>query len=319
MIANRVGTDISRREIFRQKGCEPNMAQLYDGIILKGIGGFYYIDTKKGVVECKARGIFRKEGVSPLVGDKVNVLIENDTDLTGTIEEIKPRKNALVRPPVANVTQIAIVIATAHPRPNTLILDKLIAEAEHQQIKILLCLNKTDLNQGEELKSIYETAGFDLLDLSALKKKNIDELKERLKDNTTVFAGNSGVGKSSLLNCVLGENSFETGSVSNKAERGKHTTRHSELVKLSSGGFIIDTPGFSSFELQFTQTEELCSAFREFRAYTENCRFHDCSHTVEKGCAVLEALQSGNIPLSRHQSYVQLYEKLKQLKPWENK
>lgn len=295
------------------------MAQVYDGIILKGIGGFYYVDTQIGIVECKARGIFRKDGISPLVGDQVSVLVGVDSNLTGTIEEIKPRKNALVRPPVANVTQIAIVIATAHPRPNTLILDKLIAEAEYQQIEILLCLNKTDLNQGEELKNIYESAGFKVLDLSALEKKNIDELKEYLKNNTTVFAGNSGVGKSSLLNCVLGTESFETGNVSNKAERGKHTTRHSELVKLDNGGFIIDTPGFSSFELQFTQAEELCGAFREFHAYDGNCRFHDCSHTVEKGCAVLNALQNGKIAPSRHQSYIQLYEKLKQLKPWENK
>ncbi len=295
------------------------MAHLYDGIILKGIGGFYYIDTKKGVVECKARGVFRKDGISPLVGDHVTVLTEESNSLTGTIETIKPRQNALVRPPVANVTQIAVVIATAHPRPNLLTLDKLIAEAEYQNIRILLCLNKTDLDRGEELKSIYETAGFDVLDLSALTKKNVHELKERLKDNTTVFAGNSGVGKSSLLNCIVGTDSFETGAVSDKVERGKHTTRHSELVKLDNGGLIIDTPGFSSFELQFTQPEELCEAFREFRAYEGNCRFHDCSHTVEKGCAVLEALQSGKISPSRHQSYVQLYEKLKQIKPWENK
>lgn len=296
------------------------MANVSEGIILKGIGGFYYIDTQEGIIECKARGIFRKDGVSPLVGDHVSVLItDSGESLTGTIEEIKPRKNALVRPPVANVTQIAIVIASMNPRPNIFILDKLIAEAEYQKINILLCLNKTDLARSDELRNIYGTAGFDVLDLSALEEKNIDCLKERLKGNTTVFAGNSGVGKSSLLNCVLGKDSFETGAVSNKVERGKHTTRHSELVKLDTGGFIIDTPGFSSFELQFTQTEDLRGAFREFRPYEGRCQFHDCSHTAEKGCAVLQAMQEGKISLSRHQSYVQLYEKLKQIKPWENK
>lgn len=293
--------------------------QVLEGIILKGIGGFYYVDTSDGLIECKARGIFRKSGITPLVGDFVSVLIENAELQTGTIEEIKPRKNALIRPPVANLTQIAIVVSTANPRPNLLTLDKLIAEAEYQQIKILLCLNKVDLDSGEDLKRIYETAGFTVTELSATEKCNIDCLKERLKGNTTVFAGNSGVGKSSLLNALLGEETFETGIVSDKVERGRHTTRHSELVKLNSGGFIIDTPGFSSFEVQLKQPEELCHVFREFRRYTDDCRFHDCSHTVEKGCAVLEALQEGKIALSRHQSYVQLYEKLKQVKPWENK
>lgn len=290
-----------------------------EGIILKGIGGFYYIDTDKGIIECRARGIFRKDEISPLTGDRVKVQLSDSDPRSGTVTEILPRKNSMIRPPVANVTQIAIVVATANPKPNIFTLDKLIAETEYQDINIIICLNKSDLDDGDELKRIYVAAGFDVLELSAKENENIDILKERLRDNITAFAGNSGVGKSSLINCVLGENSFETGEVSGRVERGKHTTRHSELVKLKSGGFIIDTPGFSSFDVRFKQPDELFNAFREFREFAGECKFHDCSHTVEKGCAVLKALEDGKLSTSRHQSYIKLYDSIKQLKPWENK
>lgn len=293
--------------------------EYYDGIILKGIGGFYYVDTAAGTFECKARGIFRKEGITPLAGDTVTIRAESTEKQLGSITEIKPRSNVMVRPPVANITQLAIVTAAANPKPNVLTLDKLICEAEYQQINILLCLNKTDLDPRSPLAGIYRNAGFDVLELSALDGKNIDLLRERLDGQVTAFAGNSGVGKSSLMNRLVGSATFETGEVSGRVERGRHTTRHSELVKLPGGGFLIDTPGFSSFELRLTAPQELAELFREFRPYAGECRFHDCSHISEKGCAILTAVKRGEIAESRHNSYCHLYEKLKQLKPWENK
>ncbi len=286
------------------------------GIITKGIGGFYYVSSERGLIECRARGIFRKSGITPLVGDSVEISINPDNDMEGAIEVINPRKNRLIRPPVANVTQVAAVIAAANPRPNLYTLDKLILSAEKINVKILICVNKTDLEIGQEYIDIYKNAGFDTLMLSAKENTGTDILKERLKDEITVFAGNSGVGKSSLLNRILGCERLETGEVSLKVERGRHTTRHSELIEIDGGGYIIDTPGFSSFELSDIDASELCGMFREFNDYKEGCRFLDCSHTVEKDCAVIEALSEGKISRSRHESYVKLYDELKKIKSW---
>ncbi|MBO5505981.1 MAG: ribosome small subunit-dependent GTPase A [Clostridia bacterium] len=287
------------------------------GKILKGIGGFYYIDTPEGEIECRARGIFRKENITPLVGDNVKIKLNQDGK-TGVISEILPRENSLIRPPVANISQIAAVIAVENPKPNLQVLDKLICCAENLGIKVLICINKSDLGDCSLYENIYKNAGFDVVTFSA-KQEDISTLLPYLEGETTAFAGNSGVGKSSIINLILGEEIFETGEVSEKAERGKHTTRHSELRKLENSGYIIDTPGFTSFELQDITASELSSTFREFEQYQGMCKFPDCTHRVEKGCAVLEALPLGKIAPSRHESYLALYETLKNIKQWETK
>ncbi len=284
------------------------------GTIIKGIGGFYYVKTKDETIECKARGIFRKENITPLVGDMVMVSTEDKK--TGVIDEILPRTSSLIRPPVANVSQVAVVFATENPRPNLLIIDKFIAACEESGLEILICINKTDLNSGKEYEEIYQRAGFEVIPLSATEKINIETLKDKLKDKITVFAGNSGVGKSSLLNSVFGEEFFQTGEVSEKVERGRHTTRHSELLPLPFGGYIIDTPGFSSFDIAKIPPEDLHLYFRDFALFDTECKFPDCSHTVEKGCAVLEALQRGEIEKTRHENYTYLYNELKNIKKW---
>lgn len=276
-----------------------------EGRIIKGIGGFYYVDTADGCFECRARGSFRKRGVTPLVGDKAIISVDEASG-SGSVDELLPRKNVLLRPPVANVTQMAVVAASANPKPNLYLLDKVLASAEMQGLNILVCINKTDLDDGAELCSIYKQAGFDVLHISAKNGENIEVLRDRLKDNVTVFAGNSGVGKSSILNRIIGRETFETGEVSEKAERGKHTTRHSELLALAGGGYIIDTPGFGTLEIPQLSAENCAVLFREFAPFTDGCKFRDCSHTVEKGCCVLDAVNEKKIPKSRHENYVRL-------------
>lgn len=286
---------------------------LYNGIIVKGVGGFYYVDTTNGIYECRARGVFRNKNITPLVGDMVQIDVD-ECSRTGAVEKIEKRRNSLIRPPVANVTLMAIVVATASPKPNLYLLDKLIASAEYADIKPLICFNKTDLEKGDEIADIYEKAGFDTLRLSAETGYNLDKLKEELKDEVTVFAGNSGVGKSSLLNGLFNDELFETGEVSDRVERGKHTTRHSELKKLQGGGYIIDTPGFGSFDITLLEIQDTSGLFREFEPYIYDCRFRDCSHTVESGCRVLEALEEGKISKSRHESYVRLVNEIREKK-----
>ncbi len=281
----------------------------YQGRIIKGIGGFYYVDTADGLFECRARGVFRKEKITPLVGDVVKIGIDEVAG-TGFVNEIFPRTNELIRPSVANVTQMAVVMATANPKPNLYLLDKLIAAAEQAGLEPLICWNKTDLDEGEHLISIYQDAGFTTLQLSAETGWNLDLLKEKLNRQTTVFAGNSGVGKSSLINRVLGKETFETGEVSDRVERGKHTTRHSELVALPGGGYLIDTPGFGTLDLSEMKLEDCGGLFREFLPHLEGCSFRDCSHTVEKGCNVLRALERGDIHPSRHASYSRIVQEV---------
>ena len=285
----------------------------YQGRIMKGIGGFYYVDTADGVLECRARGIFRKEKITPLVGDVVEITVDESTG-TGAVDSILPRKNELLRPPVANVTQMAVVTATANPRPNLYLLDKLIAAAEYAKLEPLICWNKTDLEADRELAEIYREAGFWTLCLSAETGENIPVLKAKLKDQVTVFAGNSGVGKSSLLNRIFEREAFATGVVSQRVERGKHTTRHCELVALPGGGYVIDTPGFGSLDLALLNIEDCAALFREFPPYIAQCRFRDCSHTVEKGCGVRKALEKGEIAPSRHESYCRLVQEIKNVR-----
>ncbi len=291
------------------------MSEKIIGRIVKGVGGFYYVDTKDGIIECRARGNFRKAGLKPLVGDMAEVILEPDGRLSA-IGSILPRKNSLIRPNVANVTQMAVVLAPINPKPDLYTLDKLIAAAEHAEAEIVICINKTDLDDGLDLIETYKKCGFDVIPLSAAENTNIDILKEKLKDNVTVFAGNSGVGKSSLMNCLLGSDTFETGEVNTRIERGRHTTRHSELVVLPSGGYLIDTPGFSSFTLDDVTKEELPDLFREFYDYQNDCMFRNCSHTVEKGCSILAAAEEGRIPMSRHESYVRLFKEIEDKKEW---
>lgn len=288
------------------------MKETLTGVITKGIGGFYYVRTERGLIECRARGVFRKSKFTPLVGDEAEIELNRENPKTGVVSRISERKNHLIRPAVANVSQMVTVVALENPKPNTYILDKLIAAAEYIGVKIVICFNKCDLTEKSEIADIYRAAGFEVLVTSAEKNLNTDALREILKDEITVFAGNSGVGKSSLLNRVMGDELFETGEVSGRVERGRHTTRHSELVELPSGGFIIDTPGFSSFDVNTIPLNTLASMFREFERFTDQCRFPDCGHTVEPDCGVLEAVERGEIAKSRHESYRLLYDEIKQ-------
>ncbi|MBQ9757896.1 MAG: ribosome small subunit-dependent GTPase A [Clostridia bacterium] len=281
------------------------------GVIVKGIGGFYYVDTGRDIIECRARGLFRKKGFTPLVGDRVVISFDEDS-VQGYVSEILPRTCELVRPAVANVTQMVVVVAQSSPAPNLYVLDKLIASAEFVKLKIAICFNKSDLEENAEIIKTYEDAGFEVIETSATLNAGIEKLKEVLKNETTVFAGNSGVGKSSLLNAVMGREMFETGVVSERLERGKHTTRHSELVSLPFGGYIVDTPGFSSFDVNKIPSSELALMFREFENSLGCCRFLDCSHTVEPDCDVIRRVENGEISKSRHESYIQLYREIKE-------
>lgn len=280
-----------------------------EGVIIKGIGGFYYVDTPEGIIECRARGIFRKRGFTPLVGDRA--VIEKNDSKHGVINEIKERTNVLIRPAVANVTQMVAVVAQSSPAPNPYVLDKLIASAEFAGLRIAVCFNKSDLGGCGDMIDAYKKAGFQVITASAVDNSGIQPLRDFLKDEITVFAGNSGVGKSSLINRLMEREMFETGRVSHKLERGRHTTRHSEFAELPFGGYIIDTPGFSSFDINTIPLEELGTMFREFEEFDTGCRFPDCTHRSEPDCSILNAVTDGRISRSRHESYVQLYGEIK--------
>ena len=281
---------------------------MLSGIIIKGIGGFYYVKTEDGqIVECRAKGAFRKEKIKPMVGDYVK--IEN-----GSVVSINPRTSELIRPPVSNIDMLMLVVAATSPEPNLFLIDKLLVYAESLGIDVSVCINKTDLKEDVKLREIYENAGYRVIMVSAGEEKNIDELKSALKGRITAFAGLSGVGKSSLLN-LLTKQEMQTGDLSEKINRGKHTTRHVELLELSDGGYVFDTPGFSSFEVLDFSVGELSGFFREFPA--DGCRFKGCAHISEPDCRVREKLEAGEIAPSRYESYVKLYEILKNKKEWE--
>lgn len=285
------------------------------GIILKCLGGLYTVESPDGIFECKARGVFRNMGISPSVGD--NVTVEN-----GVISEIGGRKNFLIRPPLANLDQIIFVVSTVSPSPNFLILDKFIAIAEYKKIEPVVIITKTDLGDSRPIHEIYDAIGIKVLEIDYSEESSIQAVRKLLRGKISAFTGNSGAGKSTLLNAVDSELNIPTGEISKKLGRGKHTTRHAELYKLSDGGYIADTPGFSTFETNrydIIRKEELVDCFREFYGLTENCRFRDCSHTCEKGCAVIDAVNSGDIPKMRHESYCIMYNEAKQLKEWELK
>ena len=283
---------------------------MQEGIIIKGIGGFYYIKTKTGEIsECKARGVFRKKRITPMVGDRV--VIDK-----GSIIDIKPRENFMIRPPVANIDLLLIVVAAASPDPNLFLIDKLLVYAESLKIDACICINKTDLKDDSELSEIYKKAGYRVISVSAEKETNIDELKDLLKGRITAFCGLSGVGKSSLLNLVSLMD-METGNLSEKIMRGKHTTRHVELTELESGGYVFDTPGFSSIELTDItdmEAENLSECFPEF--LKDECRFKTCVHINEPDCVVKKMVEDGEISESRYENYSQMYEILKNRKVW---
>lgn len=289
------------------------------GIITKLIGGFYYVEAAEKVYECKARGAFRIKGSSPCVGDYVEIGVPDDGYCV--IEKVLPRKNSIVRPALANIDRLVIVSSIISPSPNTLIIDKMIATAVKKNIEPMLVISKTDLESPDGLYKIYSNSGINTLCFSS-KDFNADELKSRILTNgITAFTGNSGVGKSTLLNAMLPGIAAETGDISKKLGRGRHTTRTVELYKTDSG-YVADTPGFSTVDLQryeIIKKDELAGCFTEFEPYLDDCRFTSCSHTKELGCAVLKAVEEGKIEKSRHQSYVTMYNEVKDLKEWELK
>ena len=289
-----------------------------EGIILKGIGGFYYVDTPEGLIECKARGRFRKTVGKPIVGDRVTLEIQPE-DGTGYLLDIAPRKNSLVRPAVANLDLLVAVASAAPPVTDPFLIDRVTAIAVHKDIDVLVVINKTDENPGDELYAVYQKSGIEVLRVSALTGEGIDALTARIRGRVSAFAGNSGVGKSSVLNRIDPYFGAAVGAISDRIGRGRHTTRHVELVHYD-GGYIADTPGFSSFDteqMDLVLREDLQYAFREFEPYLMQCQFTGCAHVKEKGCAVLAAVEAGEIAKSRHESYVKLYESVKDLKEWE--
>ena len=289
------------------------------GLIIKGIGGFYYVRTVDGdTVTCKARGAFRKAKITPLVGDRVKYSMVDDEE--GVIDEILPRKNSLVRPPVANIDRLFIVSSVKDPSPSTLIIDKTIAAAEIKDIEPVLVITKTDVGEYEELKDIYSSVGIKTVFVSSVTKEGTEEVRELLKGCISAFTGNSGVGKSTLLNAIMPELFLETGETSKKLGRGRHTTRHVELFETEGNGYVADTPGFSTMDMErydLIEKEKLPFGFREFEPYLGECKFTSCSHTCEKGCAVLEAVNEGKIKRSRHDSYVAMYNEVKDIKQWQ--
>jgi len=292
-----------------------------EGIIIKGIGGFYYVETAEKIYECRARGIFRKNGITPLAGDRVIISVPESS--IPMVDEIKGRINSLVRPPVANLSRLFIVVSVCSPAPSTLIIDRLIAFAENKNIEPIIVITKNDLGSSDEIFNIYSKSGFKTILIDYKNNSGVNEVKELLKDGINAFVGNSGVGKSTLLNAICPELNVKTADISEKLGRGRHTTREVELFDLPFGnGKIADTPGFSSLDFDNADVvykEDLPYCFREFRDYLGNCKFTSCTHTVEKGCAVLEAVDSGEIQKSRHESYVSIYNDVKDIKDWERK
>lgn len=289
------------------------------GVIIKALSGFYYVAAEDGIIQCRARGKFRKTGESPLVGDRVTVQRENGQ---GTVRTILPRKNCFLRPAVANIDTLVILASRSIPVTEPFLIDRMTVLALRQGVEPVICVNKSDLASPEPLAAIYRAAGFPVVCTSAETGEGIEELRALISGKTVAFTGNSGVGKSAILRGLCPDLEIETGEVSQKLGRGRHTTRHVELFPIGERSYVADTPGFSSFELELMEPipkEELAELFPDFRPYLGRCRFLDCAHRKEPDCAVLAALTAGEIKPSRHQSYLKLYEAAEQIKPWENK
>ena len=291
-----------------------------EGTIVKALSGFYYVSCNEQVYECKARGKFRLDGTSPLVGDRVSFAV--DGNKKGYIEKVFDRKNSFIRPAVANIDSLVFVAANTNPITDPFLIDRVSVIAEEAACELIVCINKIDIDPADELYDIYTRSGFITLRTSAQTGEGISQLKAELSGKICAFTGNSGVGKSSILNSIVPSFNIEVAAVSAKLGRGKHTTRHVELYDIGNGTFIADTPGFASFEIEMMQAiekQELQHDFREFKKYIGECRFNDCAHFKEPGCAITEALQRGDIMLSRYQSYKRLYELSAQNNFWETK
>ncbi len=287
------------------------------GIILKGIGGFYYVESANEIYESKARGIFRKNNITPCAGDIVSIYMDKNNGCV--IDKIFERKNYLIRPPVANVDNLFIVVSTKDPYPNILNIDKMIAIAVNAGIAPIIVISKCDLGGFDRLKKIYDLANIKNVVFSSVTGEGKDELKEMLKNKINVFIGNSGVGKSSLLNCLYENLSLETGKISKKLGRGKHTTRQAELFKLSNGGYVADTPGFSTLDVPkygLLNQNDLQYCFKDIAKFSDKCKFNSCTHTCEKGCAVINAVNQGLISKTRFESYIYIYKEIKESKKW---
>ncbi|MBP3927718.1 MAG: ribosome small subunit-dependent GTPase A [Clostridium sp.] len=288
------------------------------GKIIKGIAGFYYVHDGIGsIYECKAKGIFRNRKIKPLVGDDVEITVLSEQEKTGNIDRILERKNQLIRPAVSNVDQAVVVFAITEPMPNLNLLDRFLVMMERQKVPVMICFNKIDLAGQEEvdkLRSIYEPAGYPIYFISTYEKSGLDLLHQLITGKTTVLAGPSGVGKSSITNFLQPEAGMETGSVSEKIKRGKHTTRHSELFFVEEGTYMMDTPGFSSMYIEELEAQELKEYFPEFEPFEEDCKFLGCVHVGEKVCGVKKAVSEGKVSRSRYENYLQMYQELKEKK-----
>lgn len=292
-----------------------------EGTLIRALAGFYYVtDGHGGLVECRARGKFRQTGEKPLVGDRVSFSMTDGGK--GVVETIQPRRNSFVRPPVANVDCMIVLASAVNPITDPFLVDRITAIAAANDAESIVCVNKTDLHPGDELFDIYTAAGFPTIRTSAVTGEGMVELKARIHGKVCAFVGNSGVGKSSILNALEPGFTIKTAEVSQKLGRGRHTTRHVELFPLSCGAQVADTPGFSSFDIEqmdLTGKEELQYAFPDFAPYLGHCQFRDCAHVSELGCAVLAALHAGGVQATRHASYVRLYLQAKEIKSWERR
>ena len=290
------------------------------GKIIKGIAGFYYVNNGENkVYQCKAKGIFRNRKIKPLVGDDVEFSVLDEEAMEGNIDEILPRKNQLIRPAAANVDQALVLFALTHPAPNLNLLDRFLVMMSMEDIPVTLCFNKQDLGDEalmEQYRSIYGPAGYPVYFISAMEETGIEQVRSLLRGKTTVLAGPSGVGKSSLTNCIQPEAEMETGDISRKIERGKHTTRHSEIIPIADGTYIMDTPGFSTLYIPGFEKEELQNFYPEFAKFEPFCRFNGCVHINEPDCGVKEALEGGKISRLRYENYRLLYEELKDVKKY---
>ena len=290
------------------------------GKIVKGISGFYYVHVVgTGIYECKAKGVFRNKKIKPLVGDNVEIVVVDEEKKKGNVEEILPRKNELIRPAVSNIDMALVIFAAAKPDPNFNLLDRFLCMMEYQKVPVTICFNKCDLiteEQKKELEAIYKPAGYDIIFTSAKAGIHLEELKALLKGKTTTVAGPSGVGKSSLINQLQDSVYMETGSISEKIERGKHTTRHSEIIPIGEDAYIMDTPGFSSMDMPGFEKEDLWTCYPEFLPHEPYCKFQGCSHISEPSCGVKDALAEGAISSVRYENYKLLYEEMKQIRKY---